>query len=291
VKVKEISEDPEKFGFSEKIGKEITDLIEVIKEERDEKVQMLMALQLIFTYLSDEDFIQVINDLIAKEEVKSPEVNGFYEEVPPYSGIIVTRYGIVKQVCEKNPNELLAELLQKELKQEDLEPDLEGYHGEFSARLWRMYQSGQFVHLFGCREDWFEEAAVTLGLLKYQSIKSGSILSILLTLYRITEIYEFASRLAQTGLFNNNLYVSIELHGMLNRQLVFLETGRQLFREYRCSIKNISYERKISVDEIVSNTHELALNHTVYVFERFNWFSPPKDVLREEQKKLLERRF
>jgi len=135
LKVKGIGESPEEFGFSEEVGKEITNLIEVINRERDDYVKMLMALQLIFTYLSDEDFIQTINDLLARDEIKSSEVNGFYEEIPPYSGIIVTRYGVFKQVSEKSPNELLAGLLQKELKQEDLEPDLVGYHGEFSLRV------------------------------------------------------------------------------------------------------------------------------------------------------------
>jgi len=135
VKLKEISEDPERFGFSEKIGREIIDLIEIINEERDGFVKMLMGLQLIFTYLNDEDFIGIINDLLARNEIKPPKINGFYEEVPLDSDIIVTRYGIIKRVFEKSPNELLAELLQKELKQEDLEPDLEGYHGEFSLRV------------------------------------------------------------------------------------------------------------------------------------------------------------
>lgn len=66
---------------------------------------------------------------------------------------------------------------------------------------WRLYQSGQFVHLFSFLEDVFREAyerraQPTLGKMEKNFIPSGFSDDISL-LYTLTEIFEFAARLAQ----------------------------------------------------------------------------------------------
>lgn len=155
--------------------------------------------------------------------------------------------------------------------------------------LWRMYQSGQFLHLFGCREDWLGEASI-LGPSKYSNIKPGSVLSVLSTLYSVTEIYEFASRLAEKNLFDNSVYLSIGLHGMKNRKLKVFDIGRSLFNDYICQINDLPLSKTITLEEILGRSHDLALHHTVWIFERFNWRSPPEEIFREDQKKFLERR-
>src|SRR6266571_4616409 len=59
--------------------------------------------------------------------------------------------------------------------------------------VWRLYQSGQFIHLFSMREDWVEGTPLPgLG-----NVKPGELLSLESTLYTITEIFLFAARLAQ----------------------------------------------------------------------------------------------
>ena len=156
--------------------------------------------------------------------------------------------------------------------------------------LWRMYQSGQFVHLFGCREDWLSERKGIFGPSQYTCIEPGSVLGVLSTLYSVTEIYEFASRLAQKNLFDETIFLSITLHGMKNRKLIFFEPGRILLGDYVCKIVDLPLPKTITVDELLGKGRELALDHTIEIFERFNWISPPRDILKEDQKKFLEHR-
>lgn len=151
------------------------------------------------------------------------------------------------------------------------------------VEVWRMYQSGQFVYLVGVYEDWWKYEEVTL---KY----GGPVLSTLSTLYTVTEIYEFASRLAQKNLFENRFNLSIQLYGMKNRTLQTLDFRRILFRIYTCDIEEISDARELSAQEIITKPYDLALNHTIQIFERFNWMDPPKEILKQDQKKFLEGR-
>jgi len=156
--------------------------------------------------------------------------------------------------------------------------------------LWRMYQSGQFVHLFGCREDWLGEQKSIFGPSRYSHIKLCSVLEVIMTLYSVTEIYEFASRLAEKNLFEGNAFLSITLHGMQNRKLTFFEFGRSLFDDYVCHVNDLSQEKTIAVNELLGRGHEIALDHTLQILERFNWLSPPREILKEDQQKFLEGR-
>lgn len=155
-------------------------------------------------------------------------------------------------------------------------------HKEF----WRMYQSGQFFHVFGCWEDWW--GPVRIFWSEKSQTEPGYGLEFLATLYSLTEIYEFASRLAKKGLFDEMLKISITLHGMKNRRLVTTEIERSLFDIYFCKIENITLNKEIAVNEIIAANNELAVDATCHVFERFSWLEPPKRVLKEEQDKFLK---
>ena len=154
---------------------------------------------------------------------------------------------------------------------------------------WRIYQSGQFVHLFGCHEDWLGEPTLFFGPSKYAHIKPGSVLGVIMTLYTVTEIYEFATRLAQKRLFNGTSFLSITLHGMKNRKLTFFDSRRYLPDEYICNIVDLKRpEKSIAVDELLGRGHEMALDHTIWILTRFKWLNPPKEILGTEQQKFLK---
>jgi hypothetical protein len=157
---------------------------------------------------------------------------------------------------------------------------------EFYLEFWRYYQSGQFIHFFSMFEDWQDQAKV-LGRLP---LETGSSLAIVSALYRFTEIYEFASRLAAKGLLGDECKISITLHGTKNRQLVILDPARHVWDEYKSELESISREISISTAELMAKSAELSLDHTIWVFQRFNWDNPPRDVLLGDQKKLIERR-
>jgi len=154
------------------------------------------------------------------------------------------------------------------------------------VEIWRMYQSGQFVHLFGCREDWWGEVRIFWSKQTYTTPRYG--LSLLSTLYTFTEIYEFAARLAKRNVFDDFLNISTTLHGMKARRLVTLDMNRSLNDNHICDIDEISLSKTPTVEQVIGKSNEYAIDGTLAVFERFNWLNVPKQVLEEEQSKFLK---
>lgn len=141
----------------------------------------------------------------------------------------------------------------------------------------RFYQSGQFVHLFAVYEE--HERA---GYLDFVS-----------TIYTVTEIFEFAARLAGKEVLQPSAYISIELHNMADHQLFSYDRGRHVgdYKFIRQSDLPIVIKEEFSQQDVVSRTDELALDAVVKIFEQFNWNDPPRQVFAEDQKRLRERRF
>jgi len=153
--------------------------------------------------------------------------------------------------------------------------------------VWRMYQSGQFHHLFGCREDWWDKVRIFWSEQRYLTPNYG--LSVLSTLYTITEIYEFTTRLAKTEIFDDSFRLTIKLNGMKDRRLVTVDIKRSLDGVFICGSEQIAINRKLVVSELLEKRNEFAVDDTVSVFEHFNLFNTPRKVLIEEQDKLLKR--
>src|SRR4030042_3042274 len=144
---------------------------------------------------------------------------------------------------------------------------------------WRFYQSGQFFHLFGCREDWVEE-----------KLPQGKGLEIINTLFTITEIYEFAARLTGKGIFLEDIQIKICLNKMKGRQLFFWDSSRHLSRDYICKMEGLPLERTLQADKLLAEAKNYALNDFTKVMNWFNWDNVPTAVFVDDQNKLLERR-
>jgi len=155
-------------------------------------------------------------------------------------------------------------------------------HNEY----WRMYRSGQFLHLFSLREDWWGEVRIFFSQQSYTT--PGYALEIICTLYTLTEIYEFVARLAKRKVFDDFLKVSITLNGTKNRRLVTSDMDRSLNDNYVCAIDSIPISRMANVEEIIGKSNEFALDDTVSVFEHFNWFNVPRKSFKEKQDKFME---
>ncbi len=153
---------------------------------------------------------------------------------------------------------------------------------------WRFYQSGQFLHYHSFIENFHE---VPWRSSEYPGRgKPQKCLEIVSTLYRISEIYEFASRLAQRGVMDPECEIQIDLTDTQERELVFWTIDRFLSGRYVSQLEKISFHATHSQDELVAKSAEFALDAAIYVFERFNWNNPPREVLAEDQRRLLERR-
>lgn len=164
---------------------------------------------------------------------------------------------------------------------------------EIYKEYWRFYRSGQFVHYFGCVEDWWKGSKLDAELGARYGL--GEVLELIMVLYRLTEIYEFASRLAQNEVFDGQMSLTIELRGMRGRRLIGLSKPVfSAFGPYISQEEAHRFEAALVVQDLIARAPEHALEETLRVFELFNWREArlPENVsnLRDDQRKLLERR-
>jgi len=162
---------------------------------------------------------------------------------------------------------------------------------EIFKEVWRFYTNGQFTHVFGMREDWWEEHSWLNEDDPLKKIKPGETLEIISAVYTLTEIYAFLSNLAQ-NLQVDQVTVEISLVGTKNRKLHLSDFRRApLFANYPCMLDKVNLPKKIyKKDDLISNYVDLAFDQIIYLFQRFNWKNPNIPVIKEDQKKLIERR-
>jgi hypothetical protein len=96
--------------------------------------------------------------------------------------------------------------------------------------VWRLYQSGQFVHLFSMNEDWIEDRKHPW---TGEPIKPGDILEVTSTLWTLTEMFLFCARLVEALSIGPEVTVSYKLVGLKNRRLQTLDPMRAIARSTR----------------------------------------------------------
>lgn len=144
---------------------------------------------------------------------------------------------------------------------------------------WRFYQSGQLIFYRSLTEDWREER----GTLVY---KAGEILSILSALYAVSEIFEFAARLAQRGILMPEGFIRINLIGTRDRRLVFWGGDRLLFDDYICGEKELPYQWILSSEKLIAEGREFAFQHFIWLMERFGFDASP-EIFKPDQEKFF----
>jgi hypothetical protein len=68
------------------------------------------------------------------------------------------------------------------------------------------------------------------------------------------------------------------------------DSARQLFAEYRTTLCEIPRSVSLKTTDLISRSAELSLEHSVWLFQRFNWDGIQPEMLKEDQRKLLEKR-
>ncbi len=159
--------------------------------------------------------------------------------------------------------------------------------------FWRMYQSGQFIHLFALDEDWWAEDSWYSSRPDLQKIKPGEVLGIISALYNMTEIFEFLYRLTKLGIYDDGVDVSISIENSRGRKLKIIDDVLRapLFEEYKSHQESVKFEKELLKKEIIEEHKKLALDAIIWIFESFNWTDSPREVFEQDQKKFYERRF
>lgn len=157
---------------------------------------------------------------------------------------------------------------------------------------WRFYQSGQFVHYFSMREDYRIGEKKLREIQRNNNTESTSFLSILSTLYSVTEIFEFSQCLASKDVLGESVEIVVELGDVGGRELFFWDPMRSLIMNYICTFReeNILLKRVASKEQLISSSDKIALDTCMEIFRKFNWPQVPEKVFQEDQKKFLEKR-
>lgn len=147
--------------------------------------------------------------------------------------------------------------------------------------IWRLYQSGQFVHIFGMEEDWRDQSTVWANA----APKPGEILGLGNALFTYTEIFEFAARLSLTDASDQTMHIAITVNGLRGRSLVDQRPGAWPLHCVPANLDSHPFKKDVPQAELIANAWELALEPASELFHRFEVdFS--KGTLRALQAKL-----
>ena len=158
---------------------------------------------------------------------------------------------------------------------------------------WKLFQSGQFAHVFALNED-SRPNALEFALQKVRDLppeaKPSGVIDVVELLYKTSEIFEFSARLAQKLKLDSPISLKIGLMGIGGRMLT---KQRAPFwnRPYLASQPYLEYSRELPLDALIGDTPDLAIESALWFFERFGWLDPPIAGLKNDQHKLLTRTF
>jgi hypothetical protein len=156
--------------------------------------------------------------------------------------------------------------------------------------FWRLYLSGQFVFLGVPRED-LSDIDVASRVRELLGVPAGFVasgyLDPLRTLFLLTEICEFASRLARRGVVDKHGVIEVALDGAADRVLLFSDPFREWSRFYRATAPRLEVPRSTAGIEAPDVAHKLAIDLAVWTFERFG-YTADRGWLEREQSSFVE---
>jgi hypothetical protein len=132
--------------------------------------------------------------------------------------------------------------------------------------VWRLYQSGQFVHYFALAGDWRDRSDLWP---TEPGWIWGKHIYYVDTIYSFLEIFEFAARLAQTPAGAPRIHVEIDLNHLKGRRLATEDVNVMLHGDYRTEMPNWKHQRVEAQTELIARPRELAASTARELFARF----------------------
>ncbi len=147
---------------------------------------------------------------------------------------------------------------------------------------WRFYQSGQFIDYVGIAEDWHALSVRWAARVVDQYQK---LLPVYDTLYRLTEVFEFAARLALSSIYNSGegMRVEVLLTDLKDRSL-YNDSHRyiRLGDSRPATLERFQKPIDLPPSALIADARGLALREAERLFSRFNW-DPTPGLLRSMQ--------
>lgn len=170
----------------------------------------------------------------------------------------------------------------RETHQIDLDWIGQEFEWEHHKSIWRFYQSGQFFQIAALPLDWRDESKLWPA---DNNWKPGLQLGIGDTIATLTEIHEFAARLALSEAGSDEMQIKI-VAGNLRNRFLYVDSQKRwpLFESFQATIEKYPYETTLARGELVANSKDLALEATRELFLRFRWNLSNLEPLRDWQK-------
>ena len=155
---------------------------------------------------------------------------------------------------------------------------------EVYLELWRFYQSGQFVSFKGMYEDWRDNSKL---FAVPEGWQPGQFLDVPDTLIQFTEVFELASRLMFTPVFDQ-MRIKISAHNLMGRGLKLVLDGKEdtRLKTFTTSVNEIPYVVDLPAFTVMGRPKELALTPAVQLFQQFGW-NPGTRWLRDLRDEIL----
>lgn len=152
------------------------------------------------------------------------------------------------------------------------------------VEAWRFYQSGQFVFFGGMWTDWMDQGVFWTA--PKEDWQPGTVFSVEDAIFRYTEIFELAARLAMTKAGGKQMIIQVTHNGLKNRSLKINNIMR-IGSDYprTCKISSFPQHFVVPLQTLVSEPKLFALNAAKELFARFNWMISI-DFLRTMQDEL-----
>lgn len=241
---------------------------------------------------TDEDlFAQQRSPLGARSLTEKIQSRGYWEVVIRPSAFIEQRigdFGDLERIVQRSAVEVGGwdfphvdrhQPLVREMHAVGLDYDWDRY-----IELWRLYQSGQFVHLSAMPLDWLDRTNLYS---RPEGWEPGRDIGVLRTILHFTRIFEFAARLGATPASDEQMVVSMTIGGLLDRQLVVDSPRREPFwHSYTTALEVFLYEKAYHRTDLMGQPRKLALKASQELFLRFGWNAAP-EVLEGMQDELF----
>ena len=149
---------------------------------------------------------------------------------------------------------------------------------------WRFHTSGQFNHLRAIDADWRHTSEISP-----TPASDEKVIQVWEVLFYLTEIFEFAARLALGPSGDETMVVDVGLHGLAGRGLIVGQRNRaEFFQPYRTNETSLQQGVTATRQELIAKPRELAVDMAIEFFVRFGW-KPSRDQLAEHQRELTDR--
>lgn len=160
-----------------------------------------------------------------------------------------------------------------------VEQDLDWEH---FVETWRATKSGQFISVSAFPEDWRDQSSLWP---PPQGWQPCAIMSVESTVFRFTEIFEFAARWTRGLGIESPVVVESSIHGLKDRALQLGPTRIGLSRPRVCHVDTWARTDRISAVELIAQPAELAVPPAIELFELFG-FDVGAETIREMQGEL-----